>query len=82
MRLTSATVNALTTFNQRRLLDATVEASFLIQPLKREEEEDSDDQERLKGRSNAQAEAKRRRRRFTGESSSEESEEDFAFLEQ
>lgn len=35
LRMTQATVNALTTFNQRRLLEAQVETSFLLQPLKK-----------------------------------------------
>ena len=38
LRLTQATVNALTTFNQRRLLTHQVETSFLIRPFGHEDE--------------------------------------------
>lgn len=37
LRMTQATVNALTTFNQRRLLEAQVETTFLLEPLRAEE---------------------------------------------
>lgn len=69
VRMTQATVNALTTFNQRRLLEAQVETSFLLQPWNTGKGSD-------KGRS----ERERRRKRME-ESSSDESEEDFAFLD-
>ena len=42
LRMTAATVNALTTFNQRRLLEAQVETSFLLQPLKKKDASDDD----------------------------------------
>ena len=81
LRMTAATVNALTTFNQRRLLEAQVETSFLLQPLKQEEDADDDDK--------STSEKKRKKQRLTRSgshigdtSSSEESEEDFAFLDQ
>ena len=70
LRLTQATVNALTTFNQRRLLEAQVETSFLLQPLK------GDD-----GKGDGARSARARRRKAKQDSSSEESEEDFAFLD-
>lgn len=78
LRLTKATVNALTSFNQRRLLMAQVETSFLLQPFKKEDDED--------GKKRGGKHGGKRRRRGgdlgDGESSSEESEEDFAFLDQ
>lgn len=77
LRMTAATVNALTTFNQRRLLEAQVETSFLLQPLKNQGNDDD---------KSATGKKKRRLSRsgsFMDESSSaEESEEDFAFLDQ
>ena len=78
LRMTAATVNALTTFNQRRLLEAQVETSFLLQPLKNQ---DGD----LDDKSATGKKIKKRLSRsgsFMNESSSaEESEEDFAFLD-
>ena len=78
LRMTAATVNALTTFNQRRLLEAQVETSFLLQPLKNQGADDDD--------KSATGKKKRRLSRsgsFMNESSSaEESEEDFGFLDQ
>jgi len=79
LRMTAATVNALTTFNQRRLLEAQVETSFLLQPLKKQ---DGD----LDDKSATGKKMKKRLSRsgsFMDESSSdEESEEDFAFLDE
>lgn len=65
-RMTKATVNGLTTFNQRRLLEAQVETSFLLTPFKGWNDKES------------KAEAKRQKRKE--ESSDEHSEEDFHFL--
>lgn len=64
--MTKATVNGLTTFNQRRLLEAQVETSFLLTPFKGWNDKES------------KAEAKRQKRKE--ESSDEHSEEDFHFL--
>ena len=40
-RMINASVNALTTFNQRRLIDAQVEASFLLKPFAIEAEDEA-----------------------------------------
>mmetsp|Transcript_42556 Transcript_42556/g.56164 ORF Transcript_42556/g.56164 Transcript_42556/m.56164 type:complete len:224 (+) Transcript_42556:818-1489(+) len=77
LRMTQATVNALTSFNQRRLLEAQVEASFLLRPFGG----DNKDGEGKKGGSGGSS-AAQRRKKFMGISSSEESVEDFAFLEE
>lgn len=78
LRMTQATVNALTTFNQRRLLDAQVETSFLLQPLKKQ---DGSDDEDGKGKK-LKRKLSRSGSRIDETSSDEESEEDFAFLDQ
>ena len=75
LRMTKASVNALTTFNQRRLLEAQVETSFLLKPLKKG---DGSDEEGKK----QSASSKRRQNRHSDSSSGEESEEDFAFLDE
>ena len=80
LRMTQATVNALTTFNQRRLLDAQVETSFLLEPLKRQDA--SDDADGKKRGRKAKRGLSRSGSHLGETSSSEESEEDFAFLDQ
>jgi len=70
LRMTQSTVNALTNFNQRRLLEAQVETSFLLRPLGHKDGEEGKGKNGKKGRKHQKS-----------ESSSEESEEDFAFLE-
>ena len=67
----------MTTFQQRRLIEANVEASFLISPFNKSPEEEAAEKERKK----KLAENKKRRRGAVLESSSD-SEEDFAFLDQ
>ena len=78
LRMTQATVNALTTFNQRRLLEAQVETSFLLQPLKKQ---DGSDDEGGRGKKLSRK-LSRSGSRVDETSSDEESEEDFAFLDQ
>ena len=79
LRLIISTVNALTTFNQRRLLEAQVESSFLLKPFA-VEAADAEKDKKLKGGKGSAS--KRKRKQNLGESSSEESVEDFEFLEQ
>lgn len=42
MRMLQGTINALTSFNQRRLLEHQVETSFLLKPYSSKQLDDSD----------------------------------------
>ena len=81
-RLTKTTVNAITTFNQRRLIDAQVEASFLLRPF---DVDAADAAKKAKGKDGGgkkkKGSALKKQKALLGESSSEESVEDFGFLE-
>ena len=75
LRLIQATVNALTTFNQRRLLLHQVETSFLLTPMAKARKEAA-------GKGKDGKSRKRRERPLAAKSSSDtESEEDFEFIE-
>ena len=73
----TGTINALTTFNQRRLLMHQVETSFLLKPYsgKHEDEEDKDKKRLAEAR---RAKSSRKKQRILDDTSSEE---DFFFLE-
>ena len=77
LRLIQTTLNCMTTFQQRRLIEANVEASFLISPFKKSKEEQDADKDRKK-----KLEENKKRRRGAAVESSSESDEDFGFLEQ
>ena len=80
LRLLQGTVNALTTFNQRRLLEHQVETSFLLTPFKRGKDDDGKS-DKQKKREEARRAASARKRGKIIHSSDETSEEDFFFLE-
>ena len=77
LRLLQGTVNALTTFNQRRLLEHQVETSFLLTPFKTEKDADGNKKSKEERRKAASA----RKKGKVIHSSDETSEEDFFFLE-
>jgi len=74
MRMLQGTINALTTFNQRRLLMHQVETSFLLKPY-REDKESKDKKAKTE-----KSGASRKKKRIL-DSDDESSEEDFFFLE-
>ena len=79
LRLLQGTVNALTTFNQRRLLTHQVETSFLLKPYSKKQDPEGDAKARKKA---AAAEAQRAgKKKRIMDSDDESSEEDFFFLE-
>ena len=71
-------MNALTTFNQRRLLEHQVETSFLLTPFKKKHDPDADKRKAKEQARRAAADRKKKKAIF---SSDESSEEDFFFLE-
>ena len=79
MRLLSGTVNALTTFNQRRLLMHQVETSFLLKPYSKSHDTEADTANKKKEAARKAGSAKKKRRILDSED--ESSEEDFYFLE-
>ena len=68
-------LNALTTFNQRRLLTHQVETSFLLSPYKTE----AQDGDKAKGKKGKEKSSRKKKRILDSED--ESSEEDFFFLE-
>ena len=80
LRLLQGTVNALTTFNQRRLLEHQVETSFLLTPFKRNKDDDGKSEKQKKKEEARQAASARKKGKVI-HSSDETSEEDFFFLE-
>ena len=74
-------MNALTTFNQRRLLQHQVESSFLLKPFssKHEDPDGKTDQEKKKEERRRAASARKRAKAV--HTSDESSDEDFYFLE-
>lgn len=80
LRLLQGTVNALTTFNQRRLLEHQVETSFLLKPFSKKQNPDGmTDKEKKKADARRAAANKRKKKMIN--SSDDSSEEDFYFLE-
>ena len=78
IRMLQGTINALTTFNQRRLLMHQVETSFLLKPYAKKHEDDEDGAKKKKSEKRAKASGKKKR---ILDSEDESSEEDFFFLE-
>lgn len=76
------TINALTTFNQRRLLEHQVETSFLLKPMKQEKEDKDDAQKKKEEEARKRKLARRKKKKKFVDSDDESSEEDFFFLEQ
>ena len=80
LRLLQGTVNALTTFNQRRLLEHQVETSFLLKPFQSKQDPNGkSDKEKKKEEARRAASARKKGKII--HSSDESSEEDFFFLE-
>ena len=80
LRLLSGTINALTTFNQRRLLMHQVETSFLLKPYK--SKQDPEGAAAAKKKAEAQKKKGSAKKKRVEDSDDESSEEDFFFLEQ
>ena len=77
MRMLQGTINALTTFNQRRLLQHQVETSFLLSPYKNQ----ADDGDKAKNGKGGKAPKSASKKKRILDSDDESSEEDFFFLE-
>ena len=80
LRLLQGTVNALTTFNQRRLLEHQVETSFLLKPYSSKHDPDAAAIDKKK-KEDEKKKAQLQKKKFV-DSESASSEEDFYFLEQ
>lgn len=74
------TINALTTFNQRRLLAHQVETSFLLKPMSEKKGSGDDDEAKKKAEAAKKKKNRRKKKKFE-DSDDESSEEDFHFLE-